>query len=432
MILAIGIGSNLGNRSENIYKAIDLLEQKGITLLNKSLIYQNKAWLTENAPVEHDIDFLNLVVTAETNYSPHQVLNILKQVEKECGQVDKKNWGPRIVDLDLIFYDQIIINESDFILPHKAMLERPFVLLPLLQIAPYWEHPISKQIIAEICREKSFKNDFINVIPSNIKLMAIANITHDSFSGDGLLASDPEVIMANIWQKFSSGAAVLDLGAQSTRLNAPIVGIVEEIKRFGTIVQTFKKYYNRSKIYPEISIDSFHPEVIQYCIENLQADIINDVNGLKDLRMLDLVKNSHRKLVIMHSLEAPVQTKMIDCRADIIAILLRFFEEKIEQCLAYGLKKEQIILDPGIGFGKYLHHSWEIIARVNELKTLGFPLLIGHSKKSFMKYLSNSDKRTYETLGISNCLMNKLDYNDYIRIHDVNKHCAILNAYNYI
>jgi 2-amino-4-hydroxy-6-hydroxymethyldihydropteridine diphosphokinase/dihydropteroate synthase len=447
MIFAIGIGSNLGNRILNIEKAIILLEQYNISVLKKSSIYQNKAWILDSVTnkSDYDIDFFNVVILCDfinDNHSkPLDLLAILKKIEKEMGRVDSLRWAPRIIDLDLLFYDNVVLKSESLNLPHQSMCERPFVSLPLLQICADWVYPDPQSIyynisIGQIAQErKILENDFINVFPLSPKIMGIVNVTPDSFSGDGYLndSVNCEKICDEIWKKFEDGASVLDFGFQSTRPKAEIIDYKKEIERIKVIMDNFfNDKYLKSKIYPEISIDTFHPEVIRYCIENYKVDIVNDVSGMQRINILDCIENSDRKIVLMHNLGVPPSSNnLINQQENVMSVLFEWFDNKIEQILKYNggkIKKEQIILDPGIGFGKSFNHSWEIIRRIDELKEkFGLPILFGHSKKSFMKNITHNSK-IYETLGISLSVAKSIDY---LRVHDVKMHCEALSSFCY-
>lgn len=440
MIFAIGIGSNLGNRLSNIEKSIELIEEYGIKILKKSIIYQNKAWIPEEAENknDYDIDFFNSVILCENgNFSPQKILEILKKIEEKMGRLRKHRWSPRIIDLDLLFFDDLIIESENFILPHCGIFDRPFVLLPLLQIFPQWIHPIHKKTVSQICQEKQFSSinrDFVNIITLDLKIMGIVNITPDSFSGDGyLLKENRENINNEIWQKFLDGASVLDFGAQSTRPNSEIISSEKEIERMKIVMDDFfSQKFNSSKIFPEISIDSFYPDVIEHCIKNYRVDIVNDVSGLADEKLLDYIINSDRKIVVMHNLGIPAGKKHLDDSCDGIKVLNDFFEKKIERILSYkggAIKKEQIILDPGLGFGKTIAQSYEIIRKIKEFKKSGMKVLFGHSRKSFIKNISSSENRINETLAISLKVANSVDY---LRVHDVKLHAEVLATSNYL
>lgn len=439
MIFAIGIGTNLGNRIENIKKSINLLEENGIKILKISNIYQTKALVLDDHKHDpnFDIDFFNLAVLCESEKNPNQILSILKAIEKKMGRVDNVKWAPRIIDLDLLLYNSIIIKEKDFTLPHYGLKDRAFVILPLLQIVPDWKCPDNSEekSISQIYQEKFFhKNDnFINVLPLQPQIMAIINFTNDSFSGDGCLSGEINIekICAEIWQKFKDGASILDFGAQSTRANAPFISPEDEIKRIKLIMdEFFQNYYSKSKIYPSISIDSYYPKVVEYCIENYKVDIINDVSGLQNIELLDYIINSDRKIVLMHNLGVPPKSnEMIDYSKDPIKVLIEWFENKIEKILDYGaIKKEQIILDPGIGFGKTVNQQWQITNRISELKKkFNLPILFGHSKKSFFKTIA-SDSRSNHTLGVSLKVANHVNY---LRVHDVKLHVEALSGFSF-
>ncbi len=438
MIFAIGIGSNLGNRLQNIIDVINLIEQSGIVIIKKSVIYQNKAWIPDDVDEKskYDIDFFNAAILCENgDFEPFTILNILKNIERKLEGKEKTTWSPRIIDLDLLFFDNLTIQNEKLILPHNGLIERPFVLLPLLQISPKWIHPIYQKSISQICQEKQFsaKNgDFIKILPLNSpKIMGIVNITPDSTSSDGYLSrNDKNNFSSEIWQKFLDGASILDFGAQSTRPHSTVIDYQEEIERMKIVMDDFfASYFNKSPIFPEISIDSFYPEVINHCITNYHVDIVNDVSGLADLRLLDYIANSDRKIVLMHNLGIPAGGKIFDESCDVMDELKRWFEEKIEQIMKFsGIKKEQIILDPGMGFGKTITQQYELINRIGELKEFGLKILLGHSKKSFMRNIASSENRANETIAISSMVTKNVDY---LRVHDVKNHVEILAANEY-
>lgn len=138
----IGLGSNLGDRIANIRAALQLMEQAGIRVLKTSSLYE-----TEPAGPPQP-DYLNAVCLVETPLSPENLLVALKKIEKEAGRVPRQRWGPREIDLDVLLYGDLIIETPDLSIPHKEILNRPFVLIPLLEIAPGLELPCGKQLAA--------------------------------------------------------------------------------------------------------------------------------------------------------------------------------------------------------------------------------------------------------------------------------------------
>ncbi len=144
----LALGSNLGNRKRNLEKAVKLLEEMGIKVLRRSRIYETK-------PVGFPFQpkFLNLVIEGETEKSPKAVLLLIKEIEQKLKRIRLFKNSPRTLDIDLLFYNQEIIEESDLQIPHPRIQERPFVLRPLSEIAPELYHPKLKKRINEILKE---------------------------------------------------------------------------------------------------------------------------------------------------------------------------------------------------------------------------------------------------------------------------------------
>ncbi|MDI6728855.1 MAG: 2-amino-4-hydroxy-6-hydroxymethyldihydropteridine diphosphokinase [Thermodesulfovibrionales bacterium] len=147
-IVHIGIGSNMGDRQANCRNAIGRLKDKGIVIKKASSMYETKPWGLEEQP-----DFINMAVEAETGLSPEELLKTLKEVEKEMGRKETVRWGPRIIDLDILFYDDIVINMEHLHIPHPLLHKRDFVLLPLSEIAPDKIHPVLKKNIRQLKEE---------------------------------------------------------------------------------------------------------------------------------------------------------------------------------------------------------------------------------------------------------------------------------------
>ncbi|MFN3699409.1 MAG: 2-amino-4-hydroxy-6-hydroxymethyldihydropteridine diphosphokinase [Dictyoglomus sp.] len=149
----IGLGSNLGDKRRNINTALEKLREKGISILKISSIIE-----TEPYGYKEQDKFLNAVCLVETDFSPHQLLKVLLDIEREMGRVRTIKWGPRIIDLDIIFYDDLIIQEENLVIPHPDAHNRIFVMGPLLEIAPDFVHPVLKKTIKEIYIELTKSN----------------------------------------------------------------------------------------------------------------------------------------------------------------------------------------------------------------------------------------------------------------------------------
>jgi 2-amino-4-hydroxy-6-hydroxymethyldihydropteridine diphosphokinase len=143
----LGLGTNLGDRKQNINKAIEAISLK-MSISKQSSLYETTAWGYTNQP-----DFLNQVIQVETNLSPLRLLNFLKKTEVELGRVENFRYGPRLIDIDILFYDDLIKTTSRLQIPNQRIPERAFVLVTLNEIAPGFVHPVLKKTIAELLAE---------------------------------------------------------------------------------------------------------------------------------------------------------------------------------------------------------------------------------------------------------------------------------------
>jgi 2-amino-4-hydroxy-6-hydroxymethyldihydropteridine diphosphokinase len=127
----IGLGSNLGEREKNCEEAIRLIGESGITVVSRSSMYETEPWGVQDQPL-----FINMVICVRTEREPSELLRELKVVEKKMGRNETKKWAPRIIDLDILLYDDITVDEQDLKIPHPYMFDREFVIKPLSEIAP--------------------------------------------------------------------------------------------------------------------------------------------------------------------------------------------------------------------------------------------------------------------------------------------------------
>ncbi len=152
----IGLGSNLGDKRKNIAIALKRLKDRGIKIIKISSLIE-----TEPYGYKEQDKFLNAVCLVETNYSPHKLLKILLNIEEEMGRVRDIKWGPRIIDLDIIFYDNLILKDESLVIPHYDAHNRIFVMGPLSEIAPDFVHPVLKKTVKEIYLELTKGNFYL-------------------------------------------------------------------------------------------------------------------------------------------------------------------------------------------------------------------------------------------------------------------------------
>lgn len=144
-IAYISIGSNLGNREENCAHAIKLIERNGITVRKQSQMYETEPWGVKDQP-----KFINMAIEVETDKKPEELLRVLKEIEKEIGRTETAKWGPRVIDLDILFYDDLILKRLELEIPHPLLHEREFVLKPLCEIVPDKRHPVTGKTVKEM------------------------------------------------------------------------------------------------------------------------------------------------------------------------------------------------------------------------------------------------------------------------------------------
>ncbi len=149
-VVYIGIGSNIGAREDNCLRAIGLLEENGLSITKRSSLYETEPWGVTDQP-----GFINMVVEAETDISPRELLALLKRVENEMGREPGIKWGPRLIDLDILLFEDLIREESDLTIPHPLMHRRNFVLAPLSEIAPEKVHPVLGKTIRDLLCDNS-------------------------------------------------------------------------------------------------------------------------------------------------------------------------------------------------------------------------------------------------------------------------------------
>ena len=247
----------------------------------------------------------------------------------------------------------------------------------------------------------------------NTLVMGILNVTPDSFSDGGkFIHLGKALSQAQSMEK--NGADIIDIGGESTRPGATPVSLEEEINRTIPVIEAIRKFSNIS-----ISIDTYKSEVAEKALL-AGADFINDISGLTfDSRMIGIVKKFDVPVVLMHIKGIPRNMQINPTYIDVVKELIDFFSLQIQKALDFGIKKEQIIIDPGIGFGKQLNDNFILIQRLKEFSELGFPILIGPSRKSFIGLTLDvpSEDRLEGTLAsVSASILNGASI---VRVHDV-------------
>tara|TARA_B100001750_G_scaffold245559_1_gene265481 strand:- start:3162 stop:3989 length:828 start_codon:yes stop_codon:yes gene_type:complete len=237
-------------------------------------------------------------------------------------------------------------------------------------------------------------------------IMGILNVTPDSFSGDGV-RNDVGLALEQALRFQNDGADIIDVGGESTRPGSIPVDLDEERRRVIPVVRSLV-----SKLSIPISVDTYKPRLAEEAI-GVGASMINDIWGLKhDISMASIVSHSNVPVILMHNQDGVEYS-------DLIPDVIDSLSKSIEYAIDSGIREENIILDPGIGFGKTPSHNLQLIRRLGEIKAMGFPVLIGTSRKSTLGLVLDLpvDDRlegTAATVAIS--IANGVDI---VRVHDV-------------
>lgn len=474
----IAFGSNMGDPVANITRALSLLDQK-VTVVATSSLYISK-------PMYHldQADFYNGAIKIEfDNLSPHELLAVLKQIEyNDIKRVKDFDNGPRSIDLDIILYDEISINTADLTVPHKSMLERTFVLQPLCElVAPDFVHPVSAepihhhltQLIASQPHDAVQQSaDLLQAVPvprwkhplvfdqlhnhHATKIMGILNVTPDSFS-DGGRHSSLNDIVAQARKLAHDGATIIDIGGVSTRPGAKDVSVETELSRVLPVVQALRRDDDLDTVL--LSIDTYRADVADACLA-AGADIINDISmGLYDEAMFGVVAKHGCPYIVNHTRGTPETMSLLtqygpnpdDSTTELVVDAVtgvrpagttdvdnlvngisRELAAQILKAYTHGVRKWQLIVDPGIGFAKTVQQNLDIIKHASRFKTYavssnntylsfnGMATLMGPSRKGFLGTITGEPVAANRTISTAAAVVACIEQNaDIVRVHDV-------------
>jgi dihydropteroate synthase len=304
------------------------------------------------------------------------------------------------------------------------------VLTPLADLVPDFVHPITGRTVREMLAgiEASGVRPVMQAVPAfgtRTFCMGILNLTPDSFSGDGILGSHnpPDAALEQARAFLAAGADILDVGGESTRPGAQMVGEQEEMDRVLPVIERLAREFDAL-----ISVDTYKAGVARAAL-SAGADWVNDVWGLRaDPEIGRVVAQAGAPVVLMHNRMTPASAELRERLGgryvgvqynDLIGDICKELMQSVQLGLDAGIPAESIILDPGVGFGKTVEQNLELIDRLDEICALGYPLLLGPSRKSFIGYTLDlpPDQRLEGTaaavaIGIARGA-------DIIRVHDV-------------
>ena len=431
-MVILGLGTNQGDRIENLRKALSYLKLiSEIKIIQISSVYKSNALLLENAPKSWDQFYLNIAISCQTKLQPLELLRVIKTIETKMGrQTSAIIWAPRIIDIDILAWCNKKVISRELTIPHPELHNRPFALWPFIDLAFKWHDYISEPNTINIILENLTKwgSKFDGAAPLNThkiahrvdtpQLLGILNITPDSFS-DGSNNQTTEQALEHAIRLFNYGADLIDIGAESTRPNAEEVSAELEWQRLAPILHAIMNYWQNNPWKPKISIDTRNYQVAEKAIA-LGVNWINDVSGLTDPKMCKIIAQTNVHAVYMHNLGIPAdRDKIIPLEQDPVTKIFNWASTQKEKILQAGIDPNQLIFDPGIGFGKNAIQTLQIFRRIHEFNALDLPILVGHSRKSFLNICTDKPaiERDYETAVVSEFLARKNI--QYLRVHNI-------------
>jgi dihydropteroate synthase len=251
-------------------------------------------------------------------------------------------------------------------------------------------------------------------VDTRYRVMGVLNVTPDSFSDGGRFLA-PDLAVAHGLELAAQGAAIIDVGGESTRPGADVVGEAEELERVIPVIERLRA----SGVDAQISIDTAKASVARVALD-AGASFVNDVTAFRgDSQMAALVAERGAECCLMHMRGDPRTMQSEAHYDDVVAEVRDFLAERAEFAIAAGIAPERIVLDPGIGFAKTAGQNFELLRRLDEITALGFPILVGTSRKSFLGLVTGrpSDERLAGT--IATCVMAFERGAALLRVHDV-------------
>jgi len=254
-------------------------------------------------------------------------------------------------------------------------------------------------------------------------LMGILNVTPDSFS-DGGLFFDHQAAIEHGQQLVAEGADILDIGGESSRPGAWPVSAEEELRRVIPVVTALAE-----RVSVPISIDTSKAAVAREAIA-AGASIVNDITALRgDPQMVEVVRDTGVGVCVMHMKGTPQTMQQEAVYRDVVAEVAGFLESRCRQLEMAGIKRDHIAIDPGLGFAKTPLHNWQIIAGLQRLRDLGYPLIIGHSRKRFLREIVGTDPRCILQATVGVGVLLAAAGIDVLRIHDVKAMRQVLDLW---
>lgn len=448
----IALGSNLGDRVAHFSSALQLLNaHPDIDVVDTSFLYETAPMYYEDQP-----RFLNGACKVRTTLAPLALLDVCQAIETQVGRVKEhvpRN-GPRVIDLDVIAIDDLHLETERLIVPHARLAERAFALYPLCDVWPDYVHPVLGRA-AHTLLPGVDTTGMVRVHPlgaqlepwgAHTRVMGILNATPDSFS-DGGQHAPLNAAMQAARAMAAAGVDLFDVGGMSTAPGRDEVSAETELARVRPLIEALRADPATREI--PISIDTYRASVAEKALD-AGATMINDISGgTRDPAMLPLVAARQCMYVVMHMRgDAHTMTRLTQYEHSVVAGVMHELEARVHDALRAGVRRWQLIIDPGIGFAKDTAGNLALLRDLAQLNapgagTLGgsdamprpgaphlpyaslahMPLLLGVSRKRFLGHVLGApdappSERVHATMAAcavtlpTGCV-------DVVRVHDV-------------
>lgn len=272
--------------------------------------------------------------------------------------------------------------------------------------------------------------DVKSVLSNELQIMAVLNVTPDSFSDGGRLISDDnseklfkDKILYTVEQMLKDGADIIDIGGESTRPGAGQVSVEQELQRVLPVVELINQYFDT-----KISVDTSSPQLMLESA-NLGISLINDVRALQREGALAAAAETGLPVCLMHMQGQPDNMQKNPSYTDVVSNVLDFLKSRIKVCRLAGISSDRIIIDPGFGFGKSDAHNLQLLNHLATFKVLNCPILVGLSRKSLIGRILNCelDKRLIGSITLA--LLSIINGASIVRVHDVKETADMVNVY---
>lgn len=422
-MIVIALGANLpsqfGTPRETLKRAMGEISKHDIRVL-----YQSSIYLTAPVPISDQPWYHNAVIGVATDKSPLELLKTLQLIENDFGRIRTERNAPRVIDLDIISYDDVVMESGELVIPHPRMHERAFVLYPLQDITKNWTHPVTRKPVNTLIAELPAGQEIIK--EDRPRIMGIVNVTPDSFS-DGGQFNSTEAAIAHGLKLIEEGADILDIGGESTRPDAQAVSADEEQRRILPVIRALK---NAGAL---ISVDTRNASTMMAALE-AGAGMINDITALSGEGAMDAVRKSACRICLMHMQGQPQTMQKNPQYDDVVREVYTYLADRISVCVENGISKDRLIADMGIGFGKSVDHNIELFKNLSAFHELGIDMLLGASRKRFIEGICGgtipADQRLSGSLAaVAAACQHNLQI---VRVHDVRETLQFIKVYKKI